>query len=88
MLQHEKQRRGDVKDPLKEEFSQNQAKQARERHAVKCHMMPGKRIPQRRPLTELYVDGKFMEDRGVRNNELQRLCEEGSEDAEGAMEEQ
>ena len=40
-----------------------QARKARADHAVKCSMMPGKKILKRKPLTELYVNGKFTEDR-------------------------
>ena len=45
-------------DPSKK-FSGKKAKQARARHAVICNMVPGKRMPKRKPLKELYVDGKF-----------------------------
>ena len=40
-----------------------QARKARADHAVKCSMVPGKKILKRKPLTELYVNGKFTEDR-------------------------
>ena len=40
-----------------------QARKARTNHLVKCSMMPGKKRLQRKPLTELYVNGKLTEDR-------------------------
>ena len=39
------------------------ARNARADPAVTCSMMPGKKIPKRKPLTKLYVNGKFTEDR-------------------------
>ena len=45
-------------------------------HAGKYSLMPGKRILQRKPLTELYVNGSFMEDKGAREKELQKHCME------------
>ena len=48
----------------------------------KCSIMPGKKKLKRKPLTELYVNGKFTEDRDEWKRELQRHCDEVSTDPE------
>ena len=54
---------------IKKKVLRNQAMKARADHAVK-------EILKRKPLTELYVNGKFMEDRKEWKKELQRHCDE------------
>ena len=62
-----------------------QAKQAGARDAFKCSMMAGKRVPKRRPLKELFADGKFTV-RITSKDELQRHCEEVFEDVKETIE--
>ena len=50
--------------------------------------MLGKRISKRKPLTELYVNGSFTEDRGAWEKEPQRQCEEVNVDPDETVEEQ
>ena len=40
-----------------------QARKTRSDHLVKCSLMPGRIIIIKEPLSELYVNGNFMEDR-------------------------
>ena len=63
-----KKRQLRAKDQLKERS--NGAK-----HEVRCCLMPGK-LPKRRSSKELYVVGRFAEDRAIWNEELQRHCGE------------
>ena len=53
---------------------------------MKYNMMPGKKRWKRKPLMELYVNGKFTEDRKECNQELQRHCEEVYMDPEETKE--
>ena len=39
-----------------------QARKARAEHLVRCSLEPGKKKAKRKPLTELYVEGHFIED--------------------------
>ena len=66
----------------------NHAKRARADHAVKCSLMPGKKIPKRKPLDVLYVNGSFTEDREEWKKELQRHCDEVYVDPEETKDEQ
>ena len=47
-----------------------------------------KKIPKRRPLKGLYVEGIPTEDRAVWKGELQRHCQEASDDNEKTTEKQ
>ena len=52
-----------------------QARKARAEHLVKCSLALGKRQVRRGPLSELYVNGNFTEDRQEWHRELQKQCE-------------
>ena len=54
---------------------QKEARKARADHLIKCCLVPVRRKTQRKPLSELYVNGKFTEDREEWQKELQRHCE-------------
>ena len=53
-----------------------QEMKARAGHPVQCSVMPGRRRINIKPLSELYVNGQFTEDREDCQKTLQRLCEE------------
>ena len=53
-----------------------QARKARAAHQVKCWLETGKKKAKRKPLTELYVNWHFTEDREEWQKELQRHCKE------------
>ena len=53
---------------------------------MKCCLAPGKRKVRRKPLSELYVNGIFTEDREEWQRELQRHCEEVYTDQEETRE--
>ena len=59
-------------------------KQARKTWAdhVKCSIMPGKKILNKKPLTELYANDEFTDEREKWNQELQRQCDEVNTDLE------
>ena len=59
-----------------EESAQKQARKARAEHLVKCRTAPGKKNVRRKPLSELYVNWNFTEDREEWQREVQRHCEE------------
>ena len=61
--------------PIERKVLSKRARRARARHAVQCSQIRGKRISKGRPLTELYVDGKFTEDTTIWKEELKRHCE-------------
>ena len=61
-----------------------QPRKARADHAVKGTVMLGKKIPKRKPLTELYVDGNFTEDGEEWKNG--RHCDEVYVDPEKTIE--
>ena len=48
--------------PIERKLLKKKARNARADHDVKCSLMTGK-LPKRKPLTELYVNGSFTEDR-------------------------
>ena len=50
-------------------------KEARADHLVKRSTTSGRRKPKRMPLSELFVNGEFTEDRAEWQKELQRHCE-------------
>ena len=74
--------------PIERKILRKQARKARADHAVQCCLLPGKRIPKRKALTELYVNGIFTEDREEWQKELQRHCDEVYVDALESKEEQ
>ena len=73
---------------IKRSVLRRQARKARAEHLVKCSLVPGKKKAKRRPMTELYVNGPFTEDRSEWQKELQRHCEEVYTDIEETREEQ
>ena len=68
--------------PIESKVLMKQAWKARAEHAVNCSLMPGKSIPKRKPLTELYVNGSVTEDTGAWEKELQKHCAEVFADPE------
>ena len=52
-----------------------QARKSKADHLVKCSMMPGRKKIKRKPLSELYFNGKFTENIEECQKELQRNCE-------------
>ena len=74
--------------PIERKILRKQARKARADHPVQCCLLPGKKIPKRKPLTELYVNGIFTEDREEWQKELQRHCDEVYVDAMESREEQ
>ena len=63
-------------------------KRAMAKHEVKCSLMPGKRMPTRNTLKELYVDVGFTDDRAVWKEKLQRYSEEVHDEEEETAEKQ
>ena len=57
-------------------------------HAMKCRLLLGKRMPKRQPLTELYLNGIFTEDRVAWDKEPQRHCAKVCVDPEETTEKQ
>ena len=57
--------------PIERKVLRKHARKARANHAVKCSLSRGK-IPKRQPLTELYVNDSFTQDRDACKKELQR----------------
>ena len=68
--------------PIESKVLMKQAWKARAEHAVNCSLMPGKSIPKRKPLTELYVNGGVTEDTGAWEKELHGHCAEVYADPE------
>ena len=66
----------DARKKLKSRVLNKQARKARAEHQVKCCLTPGERKVRGKPLSELYVNGNFTEDREEWQRELQRHCEE------------
>ena len=63
-----------------------QATKARAEHLGKCCLAPGKRNVRGKPMSELYVNGNFKEDREEWQIELQRHCAEEYTDQEATRE--
>ena len=55
---------------IKRRILRKQARMAKAEHLVKCSLEPGKKKAKRKPLTELYVKGHFIEDRAEWQDEL------------------
>ena len=62
--------------PIERKGLMKQARNARAERAVKCSLMFGERASKRNPLTELYVNSSFTEDRGAWEKEFitETLC--------------
>ena len=58
--------------PMERKVLRMQVRRAKSEDAVKCSLLPGRKKPKRKPLTEVYVDGCFTEDRSAWDQELQR----------------
>ena len=63
-----------------------QARRARVNHLLRCSLEPGKKKIKRSPLTVLYVNGNFTEDREEWQKVLQRHCESVYTDLEETVE--
>ena len=57
---------------IKRRVLRRQARKARAEHLVKCSLEPRKEKSKRKPLTELYIEGYFTEDRAEWQEELQK----------------
>ena len=73
--------------PIDRNVLRKQARKARADHVVKCSLLPRK-IPKGKPLTELYVNDSFTQDRDAWKKELQRRGAEVYVDPEETSEEQ
>ena len=60
---------------MKRRVLKKEARKARANHLLECCLMPVRRKTQRKPLSELYVNGHWTEDREEWPKELQRHCE-------------
>ena len=72
--------------PTERKVLRRQAKKPRPDIAVKCRLMRGNVLANRKPLKELHVEGSFTEDRAVWKEELQRHCKEGHANKEETAE--
>ena len=61
---------------IKRRLLKKHARKARAEHLVNCSSAPGRRKKQRKPLSELHVNGNLTEDTEEWQKELQRHCEE------------
>ena len=73
---------------IKRRILKKQARKARAEHHVRCCLEPGRKQVQRKPITELFVNGQLTEDREEWQKELQWHCEEVYTDLEETKEEQ
>ena len=72
---------------IKRKVFKKQARKAIADHLIKCSMMPGRRRMKSNALAELFVNGKFTEDREKWQHEFRRHCEgETKEVQEGRIE--